>query len=271
LRFPLPYQAAAVIVMAVAVSALVWRGDLEMQASMDDQRKAIADLGARVASLERNQARQADWPSIAAAVEPAVVTIEAGDSTGSGWVAYSGAAGSDIVTNFHVVADSFSAGDAAVRVRRKDTTIDGIVVRVDISDDLAIVHVAERLASLASAQGRPVLGATVMAIGSPLGLDGSVTLGLWISQHRRKRLRPVFGADQSRQQRRTRDRLEGSRCRRRLGEARRNGGRGAVAGDSGSNGLLEPGDLQGQRHLTSLSTAISRPSMTNGKPVRGER
>jgi putative serine protease PepD len=178
LRFPLPYQAAAVIVMAVAVSALVWRGDLEMQASMDDQRKAIADLGAQVASLERNQARQADWPSIAAAVEPAVVTIEAGDSTGSGWVAYSGAAGSDIVTNFHVVADSFSAGDAAVRVRRKDTTIDGIVVRVDISDDLAIVHVAERLASLASAQGRPVLGATVMAIGSPLGLDGSVTLGV---------------------------------------------------------------------------------------------
>jgi putative serine protease PepD len=164
--------------MAVAVCALVWRTDMEMRASMADQRHAVAELSARVASLERNQASQADWPSIAAAVEPAVVTIEAGDSTGSGWVARSGSAGSDIVTNFHVVADSFSAGDAAVGVRRKDTTIDGTVVRVDISDDLAVVHVAVRLAALASAQRRPVLGATVMAIGSPLGLDGTVTLGV---------------------------------------------------------------------------------------------
>jgi putative serine protease PepD len=178
LRFPFPYRAAAVIVMAVAVSALVWRGDVETQTSTAEQRQTIAELNARVASLERNQAKQADWPSIAAAVEPGVVTIEAGDSTGSGWVAHSGAAGSDIVTNFHVVADSFMGGDAAVRVRRNDSTIAGTVTQVDVADDLAVVHVGVRLAALASARGRPILGATVMAIGSPLGLDGTVTLGV---------------------------------------------------------------------------------------------
>jgi putative serine protease PepD len=166
------------MVVAVAVSALVWRSDVAMQASMSAQRQTIAELGGRVASLERGQARQADWPSIATAVEPAVVTVEAGDSTGSGWVAHSGASGSDIVTNFHVVADSVSAGDATVQIRRQDRTIDGTVVRVDVADDLAVVHVSVRLPALVSAQTRPVLGATVMAVGSPLGLDGTVTLGV---------------------------------------------------------------------------------------------
>ena len=164
--------------MAVVVSALVWRSNVAMQASMSTQRQTIAQLDARVASLERSQGRQPDWPSIAAAVEPAVVTIEAGDLTGSGWVAHTGAAGSDIVTNYHVIADSLSAGDAAVEVRRQDRTIDGTVVRVDVTDDLAVVHVSVRLPALAPAKSRPVLGATVMAVGSPLGLDGTVTLGV---------------------------------------------------------------------------------------------
>jgi putative serine protease PepD len=164
--------------MAVAVSALVWRTDVQMQASTAAQRQAIAGLDARIASLERGQATQTDWPAVAASVEPAVVTIEAGDSTGSGWVAHSDVSGSDVVTNYHVVVDSFSAGVAAVQVRRGDRTIDGMVVRVDVSDDLAVVHVSVRLPALVPAPGRPQLGATVMAIGSPLGLDGTVTLGV---------------------------------------------------------------------------------------------
>lgn len=164
--------------MAVAVSLTLWRADATLGAQLAAERHQVALLQGQVASLERAQSAQPDWPAIAAAVEPSVVTIEAGDATGSGWVAHSDGSGSDVVTNFHVVADAWSAGDSTVQVRRQDRTVDGSILRVDKDDDLAVVHVAERLPALKSVSTRPQLGATVMAVGSPLGLDGTVTLGV---------------------------------------------------------------------------------------------
>jgi S1-C subfamily serine protease len=82
------------------------------------------------------------------------------------------------VTNFHVIADAWSAGDATVVVRQQDSTFKGVVVRVDRTNDLAIVHLSQRLPLLHAAPGRPKLGAAVMAVGSPLGLEGTVTLGV---------------------------------------------------------------------------------------------
>jgi S1-C subfamily serine protease len=49
---------------------------------------------------------------------------------------------------------------------------------MDPGDDLAIVHIAERSPALHTAIRRPQLGDTVMAVGSPLGLGGSVSLGV---------------------------------------------------------------------------------------------
>lgn len=158
--------------------ALVWHSEMALKDSLGAEQRTIAQLDARVASLERGERAQTDWPSIAASVEQSVVTIEAGDFGGSGWVAHASAAGSDIITNFHVVAAAWTAGNATVRVRLQDQTIDGTVVRVDARDDVAVIHVNERLPALASAAARPALGSTVMAVGSPLGLDGTVTLGI---------------------------------------------------------------------------------------------
>lgn len=176
-RFPYP-RAAAVIVTVAAVAAVAWRIDTSLDSSLVSQRAEIAQLNSRVASLERGQRAQPDWPSIAATVEPSVVTIEAGDFSGSGWVAHSDASGSEVVTNFHVVAAAWSGGNAGVRVRRQDQTVDGTIVRVDQKDDLAAIHIAQRLPALAPAATRPQVGSTVMAVGSPLGLDGTVTLGI---------------------------------------------------------------------------------------------
>jgi putative serine protease PepD len=158
--------------------ALVWHSENALEDSLGAQRRTIAQLNARVASVERSEQAQTDWPSIAASVEQSVVTIEAGDFGGSGWVAHVSASGSDIVTNFHVVANTWAAGSATVQVRRRDRTIGGTVVRVDARDDIAVIHVNERLPALASALARPALGSAVMAFGSPLGLDGTVTLGV---------------------------------------------------------------------------------------------
>lgn len=162
--------AAAAITMAVAVMAFAWRLDCSLKSELAAQRVALAQLNGRVASFERSQRSQPDWPSIAAAIEASVVTIEAGDFSGSGWAAHSDTAGSDIVTNFHVVAETWTAGIATVRVQHQDRTMDGTIVRVDQNDDLAVIHVGERMSMLPAAARRPQIGSTVMAVGSPLGV-----------------------------------------------------------------------------------------------------
>lgn len=161
----------AVAAIAASAFAYVARSEHAMQRQLAAQQQ-------RIANLERTAATQPDWPSIAASIEPSVVTIEADDALGSAWVAHSDAGGSDLVTNFHVVAGAWRAGHATVVVHRGDATLSGTIVRVDQADDLAVVHVRTRLAALAEAVQRPKVGATVMAVGSPLGLSGTVTIGV---------------------------------------------------------------------------------------------
>ena len=142
------------------------------------ERRSISALQARVLSLEAEMRTQADWSAIARAIQPSIFTVATDHGLGSGWVARAGAGGSDVVTNFHVVAEAFNAGDAAVHLRQGDLTIEGSITQVRPGDDLAIIHIAERFPALQVAIGRPQLGDTVMAVGSPLGLGGSVSLGV---------------------------------------------------------------------------------------------
>ncbi len=166
--------------MAVAVTggALAWQGERSLKAEVAAQQQTEASLARRVASLEAQSGTQADWAVVAAKVEPSVVTVETDRELGSAWVAHSDPSGSDLVTNFHVVADAWSSGIARVNVRRGDRTIDGTIVRVDPNDDLAVVHVRERLTPLLTTSSRPRVGTTVMAVGSPLGLSGTISVGV---------------------------------------------------------------------------------------------
>jgi putative serine protease PepD len=149
-----------------------------MREQVASQRQSISGLQTRIANLEAGAASQPDWPAVAARVEPSVVTIETDTTLGSAWVAHSDTAGSDLVTNFHVIADAWNAGRPEVIVRRGDDTSKGTIVRVDPGDDLAVIRVKERLTALHSATERPRIGVTVMAVGSPLGLDGTISIGV---------------------------------------------------------------------------------------------
>lgn len=173
---------AAAVVVTVAAIATAFAYSLRVESStreqLTSQRQSIANLKQRITSLEAQAASQPDWSSIAAKVEPSVVTIETDTTLGSAWVAHSDAGGSDLLTNFHVIADAWNAGNATVTVRSGDATTTGTIVRIDRNDDLAVVHVKKRLAALASAAQRPKVGTTVMAVGSPLGLDGTVSIGV---------------------------------------------------------------------------------------------
>jgi putative serine protease PepD len=118
---------------------------------------------------------------IAKRVLPSVVSIKAkdadGGATGSGFVISSDGY---ILTNNHVIASAVTSG-GSITVRLQDgTSYDATVVGRDTSYDLAVLRVSNRsLPALQFGDSEKVaVGDSVLAIGSPLGLQGTVTLGI---------------------------------------------------------------------------------------------
>jgi putative serine protease PepD len=123
---------------------------------------------------------------LAARVLPSVVSIEVrgaeGAATGSGFVLR---ADGYLLTNNHVVADA--AGGAPVTVTFADGHEAAATVVGTTSDyDLAVLQVDETgLTPLALGDSDEVaVGDTVLAVGSPLGLDATVTTGIVSALHR---------------------------------------------------------------------------------------
>jgi len=123
--------------------------------------------------------------AVAAAVLPSVVSIEASSSegrasTGSGFVVR---ADGYIVTNNHVV----DGADGSIKVLFGDGTVTDATVVGKTSDyDLAVLKVDKTgLTPLTLADSSAVVvGDPVIAIGSPLGLDSTVTTGIVSALHR---------------------------------------------------------------------------------------
>ncbi|QSB04427.1 S1C family serine protease [Natronoglycomyces albus] len=112
--------------------------------------------------------------AVAADVSPSVVAIVSGSGEGSG-VIYSDEG--YIITNNHVVA-----GADSVTVRFSDgRTDEAVVVGADPSQDLAVIQVENtsdlQPIRIGDSSGIQV-GDLVLAIGSPLGLEGTVTSGI---------------------------------------------------------------------------------------------
>ncbi|HVF21113.1 MAG TPA: trypsin-like peptidase domain-containing protein [Mycobacteriales bacterium] len=122
--------------------------------------------------------------AVAASVAPAVVDISVdgpgGSGVGSGIVI---AADGSILTNNHVVA-----GARRIRVRFSDgTASDATLVGADPTTDLAVVRATARGELVVATFGdsdRVAVGDQVVAVGSPLGLSGSVTAGIVSALHR---------------------------------------------------------------------------------------
>ena len=129
-------------------------------------------------SIERPPGSVAD---IAQRVLPSVVSISArsssGGGTGTGFVIDSKGF---ILTNNHVIADAAADG-GDIEVQLNDgTTLNATIIGRDSSYDLAVLKVNRTgLTALAFGDSDQVaVGDSVIAIGSPLGLSGTVTLGI---------------------------------------------------------------------------------------------
>ncbi|GLK18243.1 S1C family serine protease [Herbiconiux flava] len=121
--------------------------------------------------------------AVAAKASPSVVTISAsGDSaagTGSGVVL---TADGYVVTNTHVVTLDGATGSAEIKAQANDGTIyNATVVGTDPVADLAVIKLtdAKNLTPIEFADSSELeVGDQTVAIGSPLGLNGTVTNGI---------------------------------------------------------------------------------------------
>ncbi|MEV5414330.1 trypsin-like peptidase domain-containing protein [Thermopolyspora sp. NPDC052614] len=119
--------------------------------------------------------------AVAKAVQPSVVSIAV--RTGSGGGEGSGvilSADGRILTNNHVVEAGGQGGEITVTFS-DGRTARGSIVGTDPVTDLAVIR-AENVSNLTPAalgdSDKLQVGDTVLAIGSPLGLQGSVTAGI---------------------------------------------------------------------------------------------
>lgn len=118
----------------------------------------------------------ADLPAIAASVQNSVVSIRTGSGEGSGVVL---SADGYVLTNNHVVANA--DGDTVTVLFANGESAKARIVGTDPKTDLAVVK-AENVSGLTPAKlgdsDAMRVGDTVLALGSPLGLQGSVTSGI---------------------------------------------------------------------------------------------
>jgi S1-C subfamily serine protease len=120
--------------------------------------------------------------AIAARVGPAVVSIAVTTSSeysvGSGVVIDKHG---DVLTNNHVIAQAATGQDSSITVTFSDeATAQAKIVGRDPISDLAVIKVPSAQLTVASLGNSATLavGDPVIAIGSPLGLEGTVTSGI---------------------------------------------------------------------------------------------
>jgi putative serine protease PepD len=166
--------AALVAVVALAVGSGI--AGAYAVTSMDGD---TAVTSGTTATTSASSATDSSLATVAATAEDSVVSItvrSAGqEAEGSGVIL---SADGLIVTNYHVVEDSLGG----ITVELSDgRTVTASVVGTDRGSDLAVIQ-ADDVSGLRAAtfgdSDQLRVGDTVLAIGNPLGLEGSVTAGI---------------------------------------------------------------------------------------------
>jgi len=143
-----------------------------------------ANLVSSTSTIERKPDSVA---GIAQRVLPSVVSIatesSAGGGTGSGFIIDSSGM---ILTNNHVVDDVALNGGVIRVTLNNGENYEGTIVGRDAPYDLAVIKIAAtNLPALQFGDSDKVaVGDSVIAIGSPLGLSGTVTLGIISAKNR---------------------------------------------------------------------------------------
>ncbi|HWS58828.1 MAG TPA: trypsin-like peptidase domain-containing protein [Actinotalea sp.] len=177
-----PGVAVAAVVAAV-VASLATAGLTGAFSPDDGGSGTYSALGREQISIPvaGSTADNPDWQVVAAAVRDSVVAITVrtsqGEGEGSGVII---SADGEILTNHHVV----SGGDTgSITVALADGRLyDAKIVGTDPTTDIAVLRLVDPPDDLAVAtlgdSDDALVGAAVMAVGNPLGLDTTVTTGI---------------------------------------------------------------------------------------------
>ncbi|WP_129668305.1 S1C family serine protease [Phytoactinopolyspora endophytica] len=157
----------------------VWLDD----SSSDEPVESSLEQNTENTSDEQPAASLESVEAVADQVTPSVVTINVGggpfgqSGTGTGVIISSDG---EILTNNHVV--EAAGGQGNLQVTFSDgTTADAEVVGTDPETDLAVIQaqdVSDLTPATLGSSGDLAVGEQVVAIGSPLGLDSTVTTGI---------------------------------------------------------------------------------------------
>jgi S1-C subfamily serine protease len=144
-------------------------------------RRGSSALAGRVRSTERSlRRRETGIAPLATRVLRSVFTVETPYSTGSGFAAWRDGGATYLVTAYHVVED---VGSGSVTVARKGGTWSGEISGVDPKHDLAVIRISGRPAKAEPLWQKPrtappLTGDQLLLVGSPFGLEGTVTTGV---------------------------------------------------------------------------------------------
>lgn len=170
-------KVAGLVAVALAAAAVGGFGGVAATTYFGDTGSTSGAVSSTVVQADPTQT---NWTEVAAAAESAVVAIQvegpSGSGQGSGVVID---AQGHIVTNNHVISGS---GQARLTVIMGGRTYRATVVGTDPSTDLAVIKLVDPPQELHvitfGDESALRVGDPVMAIGNPLGLDGTVTTGI---------------------------------------------------------------------------------------------
>ncbi len=172
---PRPRHTALKVVGATVFAAALVGSGFGVRALTEDQSASpvVRSVPAAVSTVPNVTIDPTVEPlaAVAAALSPSVVQIEVSNGLGSGVVYRDGL----ILTNAHVVGS-----DTTVTVRTADgAALEGRVLGTDTGTDIAVVEIeGADLPPVALADGDPIVGQTAVALGSPFGLEQTVTAGI---------------------------------------------------------------------------------------------
>lgn len=181
------WRIVAITATVAALAAGAWAYDVNLRQDL------AADEPVKSEQVSTTEQSLYDAPddleALIRKVRRSTVTVICRGSQGSGWVMALSSPDTDdaeslaldrkypyeVITNHHVIEDCVDAEDR-VRVTAGDLTYDAYLYSWDAKRDLALIGIQQKVPAL-TLSDEPKPGWWAMAIGTPYGLEGSVSIG----------------------------------------------------------------------------------------------